>query len=200
MGGLSAVAGAWACVGEFGATCDAAGRDRLAGAATDLAAFDGGIVSKQNRQDRSFWGFPMAISAIKWPCWKTPRRCPRTPPNCAGSGQSGCPGKSQALQIEKLKHEPAGHRRHRFGSRPTLDQLQLRLEDEEIAAAKADKPARPTRASPRPGRSANLSRPICRATPKCCRRAICAASAAANSRRWVRMSPKNWSMSLAASS
>jgi transposase len=46
--------------------------------------------------------------------------------------------KSQALQIEKLKHELAGHRRHRFGSTSeTLDQLELRLEDEEIAAAEA---------------------------------------------------------------
>ena len=50
--------------------------------------------------------------------------------------------KSQALQIEKLKHELAGHRRHRFGSRSeTLDQLELRLEDMEIAAAKAGEPA-----------------------------------------------------------
>jgi transposase len=50
--------------------------------------------------------------------------------------------KSQALQIEKLKHELAGHRRHRFGSiSETLDQLELRLEDEEIAAAKAGEPA-----------------------------------------------------------
>ena len=49
--------------------------------------------------------------------------------------------KSQALQIEKLKHELAGHRRHRFGSTSeTLDQLNLRLEEEEIAAA-ADRPA-----------------------------------------------------------
>ena len=37
--------------------------------------------------------------------------------------------KSQALQIEKLRHELAGHRRHRFGSiSETLDQLGLRLE------------------------------------------------------------------------
>ena len=49
--------------------------------------------------------------------------------------------KSQALQIEKLKHELAGHRRHRFGAKSeTLDQLQLRLEDEEIAAATAEPP------------------------------------------------------------
>jgi len=50
--------------------------------------------------------------------------------------------KSQALRIAKLEHELAGHRRHRFGSRSeTLDQLELRLEDEEIAAAKAGEPA-----------------------------------------------------------
>jgi transposase len=45
--------------------------------------------------------------------------------------------KSQALEIAKLKHQLAGHRRYRFGSTSeTMDQLQLRLEDEEIAAAK----------------------------------------------------------------
>lgn len=44
--------------------------------------------------------------------------------------------KSRDLLIEKLKHQLAGLRRHRFGaSSETLDQLQLRLEDEEIAAA-----------------------------------------------------------------
>ena len=50
--------------------------------------------------------------------------------------------KSQVLRIAKLEHELAGHRRHRFGAMSeTLDQLQLRLEDEEIAAAQAGKPA-----------------------------------------------------------
>ena len=50
--------------------------------------------------------------------------------------------KHRDLRIAKLEHELAGHRRHRFGSSSeSLDQLQLRLEDEEIAAAKADKPA-----------------------------------------------------------
>lgn len=58
--------------------------------------------------------------------------------------------KSQALHIEKLKHELAGHRRHRFGSTSeTLDQLQLRLEDEEIAVAKAAKPAPADEAEPK---------------------------------------------------
>jgi transposase len=47
--------------------------------------------------------------------------------------------KSQALRIAKLEHQLAGLRRHRFGSTSeSLDQLQLRLEDEEIAAAQAD--------------------------------------------------------------
>jgi len=45
--------------------------------------------------------------------------------------------KSQALRIAKLEHQLAGHRRHRFGaSSETIDQLELKLEEEEIAAAK----------------------------------------------------------------
>lgn len=46
--------------------------------------------------------------------------------------------KAQALKIAKLEHQLAGHRRHRFGSKSeTAEQLdlQLRLEDEEVAAA-----------------------------------------------------------------
>ena len=44
--------------------------------------------------------------------------------------------KSQALFIEKLQHQLHGANRHRFGSKSeTLDQLQLLLENEEIAAA-----------------------------------------------------------------
>jgi transposase len=61
------------------------------------------------------------------------------------------------LLIEKLKHQLAGHRRHRFGARSeTLDQLDLSLEDEEIAAA--DRPAAsdafieaPAKAAPKRG-------------------------------------------------
>ena len=52
--------------------------------------------------------------------------------------------KSQALRIAKLEHQLAGLRRHRFGSTSeSLDQLQLGLEDEEIAAAQADKAGPP---------------------------------------------------------
>jgi transposase len=65
--------------------------------------------------------------------------------------------KSQALEIARLKHQLAGHRQHRFGSKSeTSDQLnlQLRLEEEETAttriapsveddtAEKKDKPKR----------------------------------------------------------
>ncbi len=53
--------------------------------------------------------------------------------------------KSQALRIAKFEHQLAGLRRHRFGSTSeSLDQLQLRLEDEEIAAAQVDKAVPPS--------------------------------------------------------
>src|SRR3712207_6883103 len=53
--------------------------------------------------------------------------------------------KAQALRIAKLEHQLAGLHRHRFGSTAeSLDQLQLRLEDEEIAAAEAGKAVPPT--------------------------------------------------------
>ena len=52
--------------------------------------------------------------------------------------------KTQALRIAKLEHQLAGLRRHRFGSTAEgLDQLQLRLEDDEIATARADRAAPP---------------------------------------------------------
>ena len=44
--------------------------------------------------------------------------------------------KSRDVLIEKLKHQLAGLRRHRFGARSeAIDQLGLALEEEEIAAA-----------------------------------------------------------------
>ena len=44
--------------------------------------------------------------------------------------------KAQAILIEKLRHQLAGHRAHRFGtSSETAEQLQLALETNEIAAA-----------------------------------------------------------------
>jgi len=45
--------------------------------------------------------------------------------------------KSQAVLIEKLRHQLAGHRSHRFGtSSETIEQLQLALEASEVAVAK----------------------------------------------------------------
>ncbi len=42
--------------------------------------------------------------------------------------------KSQALLIEKLKHQLTGMRQHRFGySSEAINQLQLSLEDEDVA-------------------------------------------------------------------
>jgi transposase len=44
--------------------------------------------------------------------------------------------KSQAVLIEKLQHQLAGHRAHRFGSSSeTAEQLQLALETSEVASA-----------------------------------------------------------------
>jgi transposase len=44
--------------------------------------------------------------------------------------------KNRDLKITDLKHQLAGHNRHRFGSNSeTLDQLQLSLENEEIVVA-----------------------------------------------------------------
>lgn len=56
--------------------------------------------------------------------------------------------KSRDILIEKLKHQLAGLRRDRFGSRSeSLDQLELTLEEEEIARA-AEAPAQPDAAPP----------------------------------------------------
>ena len=53
--------------------------------------------------------------------------------------------KSRDLLIEKLKHQLAGMRRHRFGSSSeSLDQLALLLEGEEIAAAADEAETSPT--------------------------------------------------------
>jgi transposase len=59
--------------------------------------------------------------------------------------------KTQALRIAKLEHQLAGYRRHQFGSKSeTMDQLQLRLEEQEITAAAAEPPAAETPSAPEP--------------------------------------------------
>ena len=57
--------------------------------------------------------------------------------------------KSQALLIEKLKHQLAGHNRHRFGSKSeSLDQLNLAFAEDEKIAAAAEAQASPTGSAP----------------------------------------------------
>ena len=52
--------------------------------------------------------------------------------------------KSQALLIEKLKHQLAGQNRHRFGVRPeSLDQLNLTFEEDEAIAEAAEEQTQP---------------------------------------------------------
>ena len=51
--------------------------------------------------------------------------------------------RNRDLPIEKLKHQLAGLRRQRFGATSeALDQLELGLEDEEIARASGPRPSR----------------------------------------------------------
>jgi transposase len=53
--------------------------------------------------------------------------------------------KNRDMMIEKLRHQVAGQNAHRFGSKAEgIDQLQLRLEDEEVADAAAA-PVAPTK-------------------------------------------------------
>ena len=60
------------------------------------------------------------------------------------------------LMIEKLKHQLAGHRRHRFGATSeTLDQLALDIEDREIGEA-----VTPAKADKAPGKSKPKREPL----------------------------------------
>ena len=52
--------------------------------------------------------------------------------------------KNRDLKIADLQHRLAGHNRHRFGTKAeNLDQLQLSLENEEIAASVVPAPLTP---------------------------------------------------------
>jgi hypothetical protein len=73
-------------------------------------------------------------------------------------GQMAIEIKSQALLIEKIRHQVAGQNTHRFGSKGEgIDQLQLWLEDEEVAGAAAA-----------PNQSVNHCRNICRVLHRFC--------------------------------
>ena len=102
--------------------------------------------------------------------------------------------KARDIPIEKLRHELAGMRRHRFGARSeALAQLQPVLENEEIARA-ASPPPQPEPAPERAPR--RKRRPLPNRLPRarrCWNPAAPAAPAAARSRPSARMSPRNWS-------
>lgn len=70
--------------------------------------------------------------------------------------------KSQALEIEKLRHRLAGHARHRFGSTSeNLDQLNLRFaEDEEIAEAAAEQAVPDTSDKKHPPKRQHSRKPL----------------------------------------
>ena len=88
----------------------------------------------------------------------------------------------QGVLIEKIKHQLAGLRRHRFGSSSeALDKLELSLEGAEIAAAAVPatdqwQPRRQRRIS----RSAGRCPTIFRAVSRCCRQARPVGAAAAS--------------------
>ena len=68
--------------------------------------------------------------------------------------------KSRDLLIEKLRHQLSGLRRHQFGARSeSIDQLELRLEEEEIARAAAA-PPRQDEAAPTPEKRKPRRRPL----------------------------------------
>jgi len=68
--------------------------------------------------------------------------------------------KSRDILIEKLKHQLAGLRRHQFGVRSeSLDQLELTLEEEEIAQA-AEAPVQPDTAPPTDQKRKPKRRPL----------------------------------------
>ncbi len=68
--------------------------------------------------------------------------------------------KSRDLLIEKLKHQLAGLRRHQFGSRSeNLDQLELTLEEEEIALA-AEAPVQQDTTAPTDDKRQPKRRPL----------------------------------------
>ncbi len=74
--------------------------------------------------------------------------------------------KSQAMLIEKLRHQLSGHRTHRFGSKSeSIEQLQLALESSEIATAAMTARLRlPEEEPPKTNPSAARSRIIYRAS------------------------------------
>lgn len=114
---------------------------------------------------------------------------------------------SQAYQIEKLKAELHGHRKARFGSKSeAMDQLALDLsEDDEIAQAADEQQAEPSPGDEDPTAKARTKRQYSRKPlPDHLDRkdevlVTLVMAAAAPCARWLRISPKSWTMSRATS-
>ena len=116
---------------------------------------------------------------------------------------------SQAYQIEKLKAELHGHRKARFGSKSEgMDQLALDLsEDDEIAQAADEQQAEPSPGDEDPTAKArtnvNIAASRCLiiwiGKMKSCRLVTLVMAAAVPCARWLRISPKSWTMSRATS-
>ena len=109
----------------------------MARATADVATFD----NWQFGSESSTIGFPSASpSAISRAMFDAPKSRPSDPGELRVAAEGLVElAKAQALEIEKRKHQLAGHNRHRFGSKSgSADQLnlQLRLEEEETAAAR----------------------------------------------------------------
>ena len=118
----------------------------MAGAAADLATADDGLIlNKYKRLAR--WRDSLSELLRYTPAMLSEAQALPEDPAQLREAAEGLVSlvKSQALRIAKLEHQLAGLRRHRFGSTSeSLDQLQLSLEDEEIAAAQADKAVPPS--------------------------------------------------------
>lgn len=86
--------------------------------------------------------------------------------------------KNRDLKIADLKHQLAGHNRHRFGSSSeTIEQLQLSLENGEIAvAAEATHIPEPEVNEPKKSRSVNRCLSIWSAMSRCSHPEMIAAS------------------------
>ena len=88
--------------------------------------------------------------------------------------------KNRDIKIADLKHQLAGHNRHRFGSTSeSLDQLQLFVENDEIVVAAQTEPRNLKLANRRTSHAANPCPIIWNAKNRYCHLAIIAASAVA---------------------
>lgn len=69
--------------------------------------------------------------------------------------------KNRDMLIQKLRHQVAGQNTHRFGSKAEgIDQLQLRLEDEEVADAAAATPAEPPKQAEKDAKTKPKRKPL----------------------------------------